>query len=249
MQIAVITVKREPCYIHKTINSLFSTHEQRVTLYIGSPDESDYERYRDDAIVTLRSMPEWLWKDIENLPTRQRAAANFWRALNDPSIDDQDLLIVEDDVAFRQGWYGSLRDAIKVIYQYGNGIDRSLITLHIPAVVANMLPSITPRELDKMRPRPLVRWMTERPVPFYGTLGLYVPKALRLPLADYVRDKINRTDQRWPFDECVKRFIEAGKADLFMTTTCWIDHRGDISTIEENQSQGPRRSPFFEGEF
>lgn len=120
---SMITVKREGDYIHGTLESLsrsgfFDTHVALpLTLFVSAQD-SDYlsqyrmqpDRYRIEPLTTAEAEEAAL----STLTPQKKHGLNYLRALRNGLTDDhsQGVLILEDDLAFAQGWYAWLQRAV-----------------------------------------------------------------------------------------------------------------------------------------
>lgn len=241
MQIAVITVQREPMYLYETLRQLqASTYPADVgpiDVFIGTPNASKIEE-------GLTAYPETyahrigvdIWNLIEPLPPKLRAVGNFVTAL---ASSDDDLMLFEDDIAIKPGWLDVLVDLRETSFDA-----HTFISLY------------SHRDLRPhgYRPENLINGLTYEPlkwpiVEFYGTLGLFVPRAHRKPLAKAAGIHLRPTDPRpvetrWPFDEIVKIYVNDHRAcSLAISIPSYVDHRGDVSVI--NPTHGIRRAPMF----
>lgn len=245
MQVALITVRRDPPYIHQTISSYYETgsrvtpigerrtlHEwPRLDIFVGSPDLRDVVEYaeakrviNESIVVYELDMPTWVhWAQLQ--PFR-RAAGNFLRALETRIDERDDVLLLEDDIVFKPKWRDALDDARAAHPE-------ALITLYTHPSIASHLQGLP----DGFY---VIPWEV-----FYGTLALYVPQKIRRALADYVRARYDKLDRRWPFDECVRYFVKEHGVPIIATVPSWVDHVGTVPAIEENRKHGPRRSPMF----
>lgn len=224
MQLAVISVAREPSYLDGTLESLRETAPgSLVDLFIGSPNTAYAEHLRGDPDLVMFEMPPEMWQRIEGLKSYQRAAGNFLEALRRPHTGGP-VLLIEDDIIFRHGWLDAL---VQGIHDHPTAI----ITLYVsPHAHARGLPSDVPFA-------PLA------PLAFHGSLALYIPYAWRGELAAYIDRELEAGDA--PFDDLVSRFIATYSVPFVTSTKSWVDHRGDVSAIFENRDHGIRRSPRF----
>jgi len=242
MQIAIITVKREPMYLYDTIDSLvLATPEWTigrkqgntgVDVFVGTPDFEEIAE-RLSSMFHVHRISDGLWQLIEPLPPRLRAVGNFVAALRS---GDDDLMIFEDDIAIKPGWL----EALHKIY----GSPHTFISLYSH----RYFPIIETTRRNNLH-CPAV-WL-DGPIKdrYYGTLGLFIPAAHRLQLANNAMLEIVPTNpfppnMRSPFDGVVKNYIDSHpQCRLAISIPSYVDHRGDVSTM--NPSHGIRRSPMF----
>lgn len=236
MQIAVITVQREPMYLYETLCQLqASTYPADVgpiDVFIGTPNASAIEEGLTAYPETYaHRIPGDTWRWIEPLPPKLRAVGNFVAAL---ASDDDDLMLFEDDIAIKPGWLDALT-RLRATW----GPD-ALISFYSHRDLRRVGPNRDPPHGVQLR------WPI---VEFYGTLGLFVPKAHRKPLAKAASVHLSPTDPRpvetrWPFDEIVKIYVNDHRAcSLVVSIPSYVDHRGDVSVI--NPTHGIRRAPMF----
>lgn len=238
MQIAVITVKREPMYLYETLDQLCASYiRRRPDVFVGTPDGFDEIAERVFANARPHAIQDDLWKLIEPLPTKLRAVGNFIAALQS---SNDDLVIFEDDVAIKPGWLEAVDEAVT-----WNGDRNAFLSLY--------------SHIDRRRHRDdchTVYHITKGNVilrppvrAFYGTLGLYVPKAHRNSLAEAAMAQLSPTNPHPPeirqqFDQVVTLYInDHPECSMIVTIPSYVNHRGDVSTI--NPTHGPRRAPMF----
>jgi hypothetical protein len=212
MQIAFITVDRKPATIFNTLESFAaSSSSLRCDLFVGSLERAYLEPIGD--IATIVPMPPEIWEKIAPMRTWQRACANFLRALEH---QNGDVLLCEDDIAFKPGWTEALQRARQ----------------EEPEAIVTLYSTVKFRSTDP----PLVKLLH-----FYGTCGIFVPAKHRKPLASFVTERLGFV-KRDAFDELV---AEYARDCLFATNPSWIDHVGAVSAISENQGHGRRSAPSF----
>ncbi len=221
MQIAIITVHREPCYLYDTLIHLYQSELDLpdVHLFVGSPEE-DY-LYGVKVIaphIHVHSMPPEVWNRIKGVPVQTRAAANFLQALDSGSGD---LMLFEDDVAIKPGWMTALAP-------FRDG--RHIVSLYVHQAVA-----VTGTDPVPHYDYAAGQWLQ-------GSLGIFVPAKHRLGLADLLRV---RHREGAPFDSLLNVYARQTATKLVATLPSYVDHRGEVSAIPNNRSHGSRRSPMF----
>lgn len=218
MQVAFISVDRDPPYILDSFRSIReSGYFGEVDIFVGSPSREYLSLLTRKAYI--REMTPKMWERIEPMSAVQRAAGNFLQALR--SEPDKSILLLEDDVCFKPGWYPALQEAIL------ETPDNSFISLY------------SARELKQ---KPLTK--LEKPIHFYGTCGFFVPLTRRKQLADYVDKSLFPGGPS--FDDLAVKFInETKNTGLYVTVPSYVDHIGSVSSIPSNRNHGPRKSPIF----
>lgn len=220
MQFAVITVARKPPYVLDTVAGLrHSEPTADIDVFVGSPDTSDVAPLRGDPWVRVHEIAPALWQRIQPLTASRRAAGNFLQALR--SQPTEDVLLLEDDIVFKPGWREALDEGRALCPD-------ALITLYVADPMAPYI--VAPSE---------GRWCTAFTVMFYGTLGFFVPAGLRQRLADFVDAELTTSKS---FDGMIVEFVQRHRIRFATSTTSWIDHRGDVTSIPENEWHGIRRA-------
>lgn len=240
MQIAVVTVKRNPSYIKKTLESMgvIQVHSTlQADLFVGSPDISDVIPL---ARANLKRfvMPSQIWNHVQHLKTYQRAIANFVQALRS---QDGDLMLFEDDIELKPGWAKTLAQYRTSIQQ--RGLITPMLSLYAHPNVAKWIDQTPGAQIIADS---LGYVVLTKPIVFHGTVALFIPGEVRGRLAAYAEPLINYTQERVPFDEIIKRFVDEHHGiRLAVTVPSLVNHVGEVSAIEENAKLGLRRSPLF----
>lgn len=240
MQIAVITVQREPMYLWDTLHGLersllVTGHDvprRRFDVFIGSPAGADEIVEQIFVCARPHRVPDDIWTLIEPLPPHLRAVGNFVAALRS---GDGDIVLFEDDIVIKPGWL----DAIELVRELLCNRANTFVSLY------------SHKDFRRQNaPYQLKFDLLNQPiVDFYGTLGLFVPAKHRKPLADTAYQHLLPSDprpveQRWPFDEIVKMYVnDHPECSLAVTIPSYVDHVGEVSLI--NPTHGPRRAPMF----
>jgi hypothetical protein len=119
--VSVLTVPREPEYIHTTLASLYAADPwvhrlDRVNLYVGAPDHSYLDSYRHHQHLVIHALEEQSWDEVTALSPVERLCFNMRRALDLPD-GAQGLLLLEDDTVFRDGFLQILIETVQEIEQ------------------------------------------------------------------------------------------------------------------------------------
>jgi hypothetical protein len=228
MRVAIITTPREPSYVDETVVQVRAGLPERFPLDAFT----DIPGHRVDGVTTW-----WMRADRVMLaaPMRrfQRAALNFLSALES---GDDEIVLFEDDVAVKPTWLEDLTSCV-----YVSGAD--LVSMYWPS--DEMLEPQGPGEA----------WRRfRRPVTFHGSLGLWMSAPARAGLVRHIERKValhcEGEDPLLPFDNLVASYLNSEDAlasvmRMVATVPALVDHRGEVSAIEENRDHGPRRSPGY----
>jgi hypothetical protein len=213
MQINMTTFAgRERQYIHRTLQSLFSTCDDpnlSVALIMGSEDQSHVQDWVNHPAI--RIIP---W-DVESNPNlRWNCTLNKIRALR--YGDEECTLICEDDVLFRKNWLTFLNAAAQEM-----GEEDYLLTLFL-----------IPQKGEAVRPLKGKQLVRKYPTfVLHGAQAIYYPrKELRTKAADYLSNHL--TDGCG--DHLIGQFARS-YANLYATTDPLVDHIGAISCFETEE--------------
>jgi hypothetical protein len=231
MQIAVITCDRTPAYVHETLDSFWkSPGGQGVCahLFVDGCDGSYLSRYgtSDMRPTWHHFLDEHEERRIRPYRAHQRACYGFLRALRE---SDEDILLVEDDVVFHPAWKERLQEMCDVE-------PHALVTLFTFHNLATH-PHLNHRGHEY-----------GKPVLFYGSCALYVPRIHRTSLASFVAERLG-VGEYDAFDMLVGKWVDASQDHkLIAILPSVVDHLGAVSAIPENQSHGERRASSFAGQ-
>ena len=233
MQIAIATISRP--YLAKTLESLWASgFEESITLFVGTPDEAYLDSLPQDRL-NIERMSRALWAEIKDLPSHQKAVANFLRIFES---EDDNILICEDDIEFAPDWLLILTKIKEqkpddLIWLY-SGSDRQ------------------PNELG---------WISS--LSEWGACGVFYPKHHRRQIAQFIRQRMANPSlpNRWrteeseewllssgviAIDQLINSYLFYGNHRAIVSVPSCIDHMGAITTIEGNETHGPRRAPTFQ---
>lgn len=229
MQIAMITCKRDPSYVTRSVDSFFATSNGRHRLLLypdGNIDEALKlaSTYAPAIVVEAQSSAELALAASSS--RRERAVQNFSRAL---SAGDESILLLEDDIVFKPGWAELFDDMSASVNLY------SLYT--------------HPKVAEYVRAQHSLVESGWVPVPanyFYGTLALFVPRGERHWLAREIAAMASgRRGLIVPFDTAVAAYAFARNIAIRTSIPGYVDHIGEVSSIPENSDKGSRKSPLF----
>lgn len=228
LKICINTIDRDPNYVFDTALSLWETlPSAQANLFVGNPNTDYLETLRKDERVHIWRMNQDLWNQIQYFrPWRKRVGTLLSTLQHWSSDESVNLLLCEDDIIFKSGWFEELQ----------------LVTKLQPEAFITLYSTMEFSEID--RTKQLKEYSKPIHVFGFGLLGIFVPSVEVKRLTKYVKKRIGP----WCIsaDDLLTEYInEHESAKLFATAPSWIDHRGDVSSIPENQSHGPRRAPSF----
>lgn len=221
LQIAVMTVPRDPQYVHQTLASLFAAdplvHEAAaVKLLVGSCDAAYLDVYRHHRRFHILPLTEDEQREISQWPVHRKFCHNYHRCLTLDVPESGGLLLVEDDVVFRDGFLRKLMAAIDEM-ENNHGLYQYVLALYVPY---------------KLRENPSLRrgqfYCSYYAPLFYGTQAVYYPHSVLRPLANLIRET-GVDECREPGDMIVKRYGESINA-IYGTVASLVQHIGVQST-------------------
>ncbi len=197
MIINILTVKRVgQNYLDATVRSLVASDwcELPVNLILGGNDERHVRDYKDRFSVV-----KW---DKEVGPVRVSFSRNYIRALRHQA--GEDVVICEDDIDFSKHWLARLLLAVREI-----PLAKYVLSLY----TANDLSHESWRR-GKHHRAYAARY-------FWGTQAVYYPGCVRLEIAKYIEDNIERK----PGDLLIGEWCAKHEC-LFMTQGSLVQHMG-----------------------
>lgn len=235
LAVSIITVKREPEYIHTTLASLFAADPwagrmHSVNLYVGSNDASYLDCYAHHERITVKRLSDGEWDSIKDMSIWQRLCHNNQRALHVP-CGARGLIFLEDDVVLKDGFVHTLIDTIQEIDQR-IGKRKYLLACYCPY-----------RWSDKSLRRGKL-FMAYPCWDFYGTQFMFYPKAVVQELAGYFA-RFGSGDESMPNDMIVKKYgteitVEQGcTGGIYACTQSLAQHIGKRTTGVGTFHQSP----------
>lgn len=217
--ISILTVPREPEYIHQTLASLFSSgpdiyRVKGIHLMVDTNDRSYLAEYHDCAFLNISYLSDAEFEQQRQRTPHLRFCTNYLRCLSVPA--DGGLLILEDDVLLRDRFLLCLKQAVDEMEDC-HGLSSYVLSLHAKA----NLPQIQ----DYYRGHYYISYPTGM---YYGTQGMYYPAAVRAAVADYIREQAV-TPLRCPGDLLIKELVTEWQ-NLYNTVWDLVEHIGTVST-------------------
>lgn len=124
LSIAVMTVDRQPPYVHNTLASLFlsgaSVREVAAVYLVAGTNKIDYlSTYKHHRCVTIHELSASEHATIAEWEICRRFCHNYHRCLSLPIIEGGGLCVCEDDVIFRDGFVDLLLATINEMEEAG----------------------------------------------------------------------------------------------------------------------------------
>jgi hypothetical protein len=209
-RLAIRTTRRPMSYLHTTLTSLLATgwHDP-VDIYTDA--------HLPDVEWPLAHHDQFRFHRTQRRPIGQMA--NFTGAL-DACATGQDVLLLEDDVAFANGWQN-------VVQRLRESLDGQtyLLSLWWCRVMALCRPDL-----------PIIQCPPEH---FTGTLGVLLQASYRPALRDHCA-----STQRREVDLAVGDFAGRHKIPIYITQPSLLQHWGRVTSIGSFYAQ----SPTFQGD-
>ena len=180
LTLVVMTVDREPQYVHQTLASMFAAeplvHEfPEVHLMIGT-SKSDYlGHYRHHRVLRLHPLPDAEQQAIEGWTPHRRFCHNYVRCLSLTIPDGGGICVCEDDLVFRDGFLQRLLLAINEM-EGEAGLEDYCLALF--------------SEADFEADPSVYRGMhyCSYGCDYHGTQCMYYPKPVARRLRDYIQE-------------------------------------------------------------
>jgi hypothetical protein len=216
--IAILTVNRQPQYIHQTLASLFAAdptvhHVDHISIMVGSDDASylsRYDHHKKFRIATLSS-PES--EKLKSWRVQQRFNHNYYRCLSIPLDGKRGIIVCEDDIIFRDSFLVRLLDTIHEMEIIHNLSDYALAIF-----------SAYDFENDQSFYRG--KLYCSYGYEFYGTPCMYYPSKTARLLADFIKSHGVDVYEE-PGDMLVKRLYGE---KMYACSRSLAQHVGEIST-------------------
>jgi hypothetical protein len=236
LSVSMITLSREPQYVHKTLVSLYAADPwvkrlDRVSVFIGSPDDMYVNRYRQHSHLDIHPMTAKGWREIEPLTLGQRLCFNMRRALK-VADSARGVLVLEDDVVFKDGFLQKLIETIREI-ETTIGHTRYILAGYY-SYDFRIFPDLHRGDLFTAYPCD----------DFYGSQCLYYPREVVAPLRDYIT-RFGFGDEHMPVDMVIKR-LGADLRDrhddtdgIYACARALAQHIGDVTSGVGSFHQSP----------
>lgn len=224
IEVAMITVHREPNYLHDSIASYFDsdplvTGLKPIELYIGSPETAYLGNLMGHDHVDVKEIMADDWSRIKDWHVHARLAYNYHRALSSYDPDAMGRLVCEDDIIFADGFVSHLMQAINEVHdQQGS---RFILAIY------------SHYDFDAEPARKRGKYYCSYCAPqHYGNCCLYFSTDILADLCSFMRNNTVE-NHHMPTDIAVGAFAEQmwqqGKGGMYQTVVSLAQHVGVVS--------------------
>jgi len=216
--LAIMTVDREPQYVHRTLASLFASdplvHEVSSVHLVIDTSESAYLRdYRHHGKLLFHPLRDAEYERTADWSPHRRFCRNYVRCLSLPVPDGGGLCVCEDDVVFRDLFVQRLLTTIDELEAHTGKTDYCLALF-------------TDCDLERDPSFYRGRHFCSYGWPFRGTQCMYYPRAVAAELRDYIQEHgVTKTE------DCGDLLIARLYADrMYASPRSLVNHIGRVST-------------------
>lgn len=230
MRLIVLTAPREPSYLLGTLGSAFLADKQAhdltsVDLMLDSRDVRCVTPVRHHRLVNVHRLSIAEVANLEGKASIYRITCNFHRALA-LAPDEEDVLIIEDDLRFRDGWVAMMQAAMVAARAH----TERFVLVGYAAYAAADFTAVPSRDGTKPMIAEFPHGM------FYGNQMLYVPRSVRSDLAKYVQAYGVMADAE-PADLLVRDFCHKAGVPILATLPSLVQHVGWVSASKSPTHQ------------
>ncbi len=230
LALATVSVHRDPCYLHQTLDSLFKAGAGvrrclPVHLFVGTNDVEYVGRYHANRRTAVHLLSPEEWNVMRPFHVHRRAAANYLRALEFAANQPGGTLIFEDDVLFRDALIEKLHATLDEMEGEHQLTDY-------------VLSCYDPYDLERRRAAYRGRMFCQYTEPFYGNQALYWPQHTAREMVSLLKQHaVDKADA--PSDITIARFCQH---KMYATPRSLVQHVGKKST---GCGDGQHESPSF----
>lgn len=221
LRVCILTVEREPPYIHTTLASLFLSGPAvhwlgAIDILVDSNDTNLLWEYRHHRKLNVHYLTDDEWREERRRSIRARFCYNYWRALSLPTEGYDGFLILEDDGILRDDFTDKLAQSVQEIgTQHG-------IRRYILAIASNH------RLVDDASLYRGKYYISYPAHQFYGSSGVYWPASMIAEAREcFWEDGVARA--ALPGDLLIGQ-LGARHNCLYKTAWDLVDHIGEVST-------------------
>jgi len=176
--VAVMTVPRDPPYIHQTLASLFASdplaHELKsVHLVVDASDMAYLANYRHQRALALHPLTSEKEEKTEGWGRHRRFCHNYVRCLSLPIPEEGGICVCEDDVVFRDRFLQRLLATVREMEDEAGLRDYCLALFADADFEAN-------QSFYRGRHYCSYGWS------FHGTQCMYYPRSVALAIRDHI---------------------------------------------------------------
>jgi hypothetical protein len=227
--IVIMSVPREPVYIHQTLASLFMSdplvHKTRIHVMVDAPDAAYLENYAHHPNLTVQPLTPTEVEQTEAYWVHRRHAHNYHRCLAMSCEGHSGLCICEDDLVFRHGFLTKLVATIAQL-EVEHPLEKYVLAAYAPYDFG----------LDRAAGR-IQSFCGYPAAGFYGNQCLYYPRTVLDDLAPLFYEQAVRRAVA-PSDMVVKEYCRQS-AVLYACTRSLAQHVGRVTTGLGNFHDSP----------
>eukprot|EP00741_Cyanophora_paradoxa_P011752 tig00020563_g11356.t1 len=254
-EVAIMTSKREPSYVHETVASVLLSgllepgpggdRGRRLHLVCGSQDCSYLSPYAAHRLARVVPLSDEELASLHGRSIRKRSNLNYIRCLSvhplatrgEPEEEDHahyrrpgsGLLVLEDDVVledrFLEHFWAAVRAAEARYPCY-------ILVLYTKADRGPRLYSFSPGARSWAPVDPVSHWVSEPSDYFWGTQAMYFPPCALLGVAGFYRYFFEKPDTEWdfPYDAMADFYSKTRGYPLVVAAKSSVQHVGMKST-------------------
>ena len=216
--LAIMTVDREPQYVHRTLASLFAAdplvHEvSSIHLVIDTSDAGYLQDYRHHRKLSFHPLREVERDRIGAWSRHQRFCHNYVRCLSLPIPEGGGLCVCEDDIVFRDLFVQRLLATVDELEAHTGSADYCLALF-------------TDRDLEQDASFYRGRYFCSYGWDFHGTQSMYYPRGVAGDLGEYLQEHgVDRAE------DCGDLLLGKLYGDrMYASPRSLVDHIGAVST-------------------
>jgi hypothetical protein len=216
--LAIMTVDREPQYVHRTLASLFAAdplvHDVSSIHLVIDTDDADYlQDYRHHAKLSFHPLRKAEHDRIGDWSRHRRFSHNYVRCLSLPIPDGGGICVCEDDIVFRDLFVQRLLATVDELEAHTGAADYCLALF-------------TDCDLEQEASFYRGRYFCSYGWAFRGTQCMYYPRGVAEDVRGYLQEHgVDRTD------DCGDLLIGKLYGDrMYACPRSLADHIGAVST-------------------
>jgi len=225
--LAIMTVDREPQYVHRTLASLFASdplvHDvSSVHVVINTSDDDYLQDYRHHRKLSFHPLRKAEHDRIGKWTPHHRFCHNYVRCLSLPIPEGGGICVCEDDIAFRDLFVQRLLVTVEELEAHTGAADYCL------ALFADC-------DLEYEASFYRGRHFCSYGWPFHGTQCMYYPRGVAGQIREYLQE--HGVDR---FDDCGDLLIGKLYGDrMYASPRSLANHIGVVSTGLGGAPQSP----------
>jgi hypothetical protein len=218
VDLAILTVSREPQYIHQTLASLFAADPalhglDKVWIMVGSNDATYLRRYLHHRKLRIQPLSVKEYEQVRDWQIHRKFNHNYHRCLTVPMTGKRGVIVCEDDIVVRDDFLTRTLDTIREM-ELEHGLRQYALALYSGWDFEN--------DASFYRGKRFCSYGFA----FYGTQCIYYPKACAAEVADFIYKHGVEVCEA-PGDMLIKRFYGD---KMYSSPRALAQHVGEVST-------------------